>query len=67
VKTYEFLTRGEHFFYIKTDAESADIEKAIAFVSSEGEDYANRFLQALRILGFKATQVKIDPVDIFEV
>lgn len=67
MKTYEFTSNGEHFFYIKTDASSEDVEKAIAFVSKDGDKYVERFLQALRVLGFKATQISIEPVDIFEV
>jgi hypothetical protein len=65
MKTYEIIIEGNSK-YFKSEAESHDIQTAIDFIKN-GEVQLDKLLQALRMLGFKATQVKIDPVDIFEV
>lgn len=73
MKTYEIVlvtntedTQTKQSVYIKSDAESRDIQHAINFVKL-GERYIERLLQALRVLGHKAQEVKINPIDIFEV
>lgn len=63
MKTYEINVENTSSF-IKTDAPKEDIQQAITFVK-KGDKYIDRLLQALRILGHKATEVKIEPVDIF--
>lgn len=65
IKTQGELTLETETVFIKSDAESFDVQQAIDFVK-KGEKYVDRLLQALRVLGFKAQEVKINPVDIFE-
>jgi len=65
MKTYQFNIEGSTFF-VKTDAPVSEIKQAIEFVN-KGEVNVDKLLQALRILGYKATELKIEPVEIFEV
>jgi hypothetical protein len=50
--------------FVKTDATSEEIQNAINFIPDTDID---KILSALRILGRKATEIKLEPVDIFEV
>jgi len=65
MKTYQFNIEGSKHF-VKTDAQTEAIAEAIEFVQ-KGEVNIDKLLQALRILGFKATELKIEPVEVFEV
>lgn len=65
MKTYEIVIQGQSV-YVKTDAEPNTVQQAINFVP-KGEKYVERLLQAIRISGAKATELKIEPVEIFEV
>lgn len=65
MKLYEINIEGE-IKYIKSDATSAQVEEAIEFIK-RSEVSIDKLLQALRILGSKATELKIEPVDVFEV
>lgn len=65
MKTYEIIIEKKSV-YIKTDAPSEAIQGAINFVP-KGSKYIERLLQGLRLQGFKATPITIEPVDIFEV
>lgn len=65
MKNYEILHENTSN-YIKTDAESTQIATAIQFVQAGVEPSIEKLLVALRTLGFKATQIKVDPVDVFE-
>jgi len=65
MKTYQFNIEGDTFF-VKTDAPVSEIEQAVEFVK-KAEINIEKILQAIRILGYKATELKIEPVEIFEV
>jgi len=65
MKTYQFNIEGSTFF-VKTDAPVSEIKQAIEFVK-KAETNIEKTLQAIRILGYKATELKIEPVEIFEV
>jgi hypothetical protein len=65
MKTYQLVIEGQDK-YFKTDAESEQIQGAIDFVKN-GEVTLDKILVAIRMLGFKATPITIEPVDIFEV
>ena len=65
MKTHQFNIEGSKYF-VKTDAETASILEAIEFIN-KGEVNIDKLLQAIRILGFKATELKIEPVETFEV
>jgi hypothetical protein len=63
MKTYLIEIEGKNI-YIKSDAEASGIQRAIDF-TPKGEKYIERLLQAIRIQGAKATEIKLDPVEIF--
>lgn len=65
MKTYLIDIEGNSV-YIKSDANSEVIQSAINF-TPKGEKYVERLLQAIRITGHKATEIKLDIEDIFEV
>jgi len=72
MKTYQFNINGQYEdavnqdkYFVKTDAEVTVIEEAIEFIQ-KGEVSVDKLLQAIRILGYKATEVKIEPVETFE-
>lgn len=60
----EAVETSTHF--IKTNAPSEAVDNAISFVP-KGEKYIERLLQALRLQSYKASEIKVEPVDIFEV
>jgi hypothetical protein len=65
MKTYLIEIEGtEHYF--KSDASSEEIQQAIEFVKN-GEVQLEKVLVAIRMLGRKATPIKLDPVDMFAV
>ncbi len=65
MKLYEILIEGQTKFF-KSDATSTEIEASIDFIKV-GEVSIEKLLQALRTLGHKATEVKLEPVDVFEI
>jgi hypothetical protein len=70
MKTFEIIMYNEgasssHF--IKTDASKESISDAIVFLrKAPGEKSIESLLIALRVLGFKATQIKLEAEDVFE-
>lgn len=65
MKTYEILI-GQESKYILTDAGKMDVQKAIDFVSTSQDKDVAKLLVAVRMLGFKAREVKIEPEEVFE-
>jgi hypothetical protein len=52
--------------YVKTEANAEGVEQAIDFIR-RGEQSVDKLLQALRILGYKCHEVKLEPVAILAV
>lgn len=68
MKTYEIkFTQSGNTHFVKTEATSDQVQEAIDFVKRGAEQNIEKLLQALRILGFKATEVKVEAIDVFEV
>jgi hypothetical protein len=65
MKTYEITIEGKNY-YFKSEADSEQINNAIEFIRTTEVSF-EKFLQAVRLLGFKTTPITLDPVDIFEV
>lgn len=71
MKTYEIQIKGEEVgeptvtHFIKTDASTEEIQQTVQFVA-RGKRSIDGLLQGLRILGYKASEVKVEPVDVFE-
>ena len=63
MKTYLIEVEGKNI-YIKSDAGADGVKRAIDF-TPKGEKYIERLLQAIRIQGAKATEIKLDPVEFF--
>lgn len=63
MQTYLIEVTGQNI-YIKSDADIDGVKRAIDF-TPKGEKYIERLLQAIRIQGAKATEIKLDPVEIF--
>jgi hypothetical protein len=53
---------GEEVKYVKTEASVEQVEQAIDFIR-RGEQSVDKLLQALRILGHKCHEVKLEPVE----
>lgn len=52
--------------YIKTEANSDKVQQAIQFVKMGQDPTIDKLLQALRTLGSKATQIKLESEATFE-
>jgi hypothetical protein len=66
VKTYQINNEGQDK-YVKTDAGKLDVQRAIDFLANApGEKTIESLLIALRVLGFKATQVKVEAEEVFD-
>lgn len=52
--------------FIKTEASPEQFQKTIDFVKQTPEYHADMVLPALRALGFKSTEVKLEPTEKFE-
>lgn len=71
MKTYELViethiegVRESETHFFKTDASEEDIKTTVEFVG-KGKRNIEGVLQGLRILGYKAQEVKVNPVDVF--
>ena len=66
MKTFE-INHGENSHFITTDAGKMDVQSAIDFMKRGGaETSIDKLLQALRILGFKAREVKVQAEEVFD-
>lgn len=65
MKVYKIIneTTGEKI-YIRTNADEETVEFALSFIPDTD---VQKLLQAIRIQGFKASEVKLDPVRTFKV
>lgn len=52
-------------FYIKTNASKEAINEAIEFVRKSPDYDFNKFLSALRLMGYKAQVINVDADDLF--
>lgn len=74
MKTYEIhinneLPTGEretYTHYVSTDADKLAFQKALDFVALGGEKTVEKVLVAVRVLGFKAREVKVQAEEVFD-
>ena len=71
MKTYEVnINQDAATFvthYISTDADKLTFQKALDFVALGGEKTAEKILVAVRVLGYKAREVKVNAEETFDI